>query len=196
MKGFPNQISDIQKLTEVLLAFHELVVAGKNIHDEAVVGEALVRKELIGGRGKMSPEEYLKSQLKKTRSNQSYRATARGLNELFRILGLVEGDGVSNLTTLGTSIVEAAKSRSREEIIAFWKPAIHTLGHRDKDGFQSHPYQVLLRLVANHPGINRKMCALALEAKDDSETELQRILKLSHLDEEAAYKAIGVSKSN
>ncbi|WP_373285047.1 hypothetical protein [Novosphingobium marinum] len=66
----------------------------------------------------------------------------------------------------------------------------------DGDGATSHPYQVLLRLVARRPGITRAKCALALEAKNDSPEELDRIAELSDLEEDQIRHQIGVSQSN
>lgn len=63
-------------------------------------------------------------------------------------------------------------------------------------GRESHPYQVLLRLVARVPGISRAKCALALEARDDSTAELDRIVRLAGRDEAEIIRTIGVTQSN
>jgi hypothetical protein len=70
------------------------------------------------------------------------------------------------------------------------------MAHDGGDGERSHPYQVLLRLVAKKPGITRAKCALALEAKNDSDSELDRIVKLADLEEDEIRKEIGETESN
>jgi hypothetical protein len=67
--------------------------------------------------------------------------------------------------------------------LRLWRAAILNMTHQGGDATLSHPYQVMLKLVANRPGITRAKCALALEAKDDSPEELNRITVLSDQDE-------------
>jgi hypothetical protein len=54
----------------------------------------------------------------------------------------------------------------------------------------------MLRLVARRPGITRAKCALALEARDNSPEELDRISELSDLTEEQIKRRLRVSDSN
>jgi hypothetical protein len=54
----------------------------------------------------------------------------------------------------------------------------------------------LLRLVANRPGISRAKCALALEARNDSDEEIDRITELSDKSESAIRREIGITESN
>ena len=82
------------------------------------------------------------------------------------------------------------------EVIRLWRTVIGNMTHDGGDGESSHPYQVLLRLVARCPGITRAKCALALEAKNDSDRELDSIVGLSEMDEAAIRATIGVSESN
>ena len=69
---------------------------------------------------------------------------------------------------------------------------IHSAGQADA----SHPYQVLLRLVGQRPGIVRAKCALALEAQNDSPEELARIVALSDLAENTIRQRIRATKAN
>jgi hypothetical protein len=73
---------------------------------------------------------------------------------------------------------------------------IRNLTHDGGDGETSHPYQVLLRLIALNPGVTRAKCALALEARNDSDRELNRISNLTDLEEAAIRDHLGVTKSN
>src|SRR6185437_11956716 len=54
--------------------------------------------------------------------------------------------------------------------IEFWRRVIRNIEHTNDEG-ASHPYQVLLHLVARKPSISRAKCALALVAADDSAAE-------------------------
>jgi hypothetical protein len=141
-------------------------------------------------------DQYLAEQRQKGLANQSHRASARGLLELFELLGFTdESGGAFALTPEGKAIASIAGKPLDGPGIAVWRKAINSFQHTDEDG-TSHPYQVLLRLVARRPGISRAKCALALEAADDSEDELERIVKLSDLDEDEIKDKIGVSNSN
>lgn len=199
MKGFPNQIADFGKLAKGLEVARGLVEAGDNAMPRinAVYGEALVRAGVAGtGHNPMPVEDYLASQDGKPAGNQGHQTAARGLRELYRHLGLIEEHrGTLELTPLGLQAAGYADERLDDEQKTFWRTALATMTH-DGDGAISHPYQVLLRLVARRPGITRAKCALALEARDDSKTELDRIVELSDLGEDQIRQEIGVSQSN
>jgi len=81
------------------------------------------------------------------------------------------------------------------EQITFWRRAIRNMSHDGGDGEESHPYQVLLSLIARKPGISKAKCALALEAKNDSPEELERIISLADLAEERIYKTLRSSRT-
>ena len=147
----------------------------------------------------MPVDVYIQQQLRKLASNQSFRTTARGLRELYRILGFIDDSRPQvEVTDSGYHVAAFAGLASLEtEQTAFWRRVILDMTHADDDGASSHPYQVLLGLVARRPGITRAKCALALEARNDSPAELDRIVALAGLDEDVIRGRIGgVSKSN
>jgi len=85
MKGFPNQVADLGKLATAMQCIVRLVDAGKQAKDDGVFGKELVRAGVAGaGHSPQPVEEYIRSQLRKKPSDQSFRTTARGLRELFR----------------------------------------------------------------------------------------------------------------
>ena len=134
---------------------------------------------------------------KKRTSDQSFRTRARGLRELFRILGLIFEDDFSvTVKPLGYQVAATADQDVTPTVISLWRTVIVNMTHDGGDGETSHPYQVLLRLVAKQPGITRAKCALALEARNDSEGELERIVKLLELDENLIQDQLGISASN
>lgn len=199
MKGFPNQIADFGKLAKGLEVARGLIEAGDNAIAgiNAVYGEALVRAGVAGtGHNPMPVEDYLASQEGKPAGNQGHQTAARGLRELYRHLGLIDETGDSlELTPLGIQAADYADEDFDEDQIIFWRTALSNMTH-DGDGDISHPYQVLLRLVARRPGITRAKCALALEARNDTKAELDRIAELSDLSEDEIRQKIGVTQSN
>jgi len=198
MKGFPNQVADLGKIAMAIRALVELVDRDENARDDGVYGPALVRAGVAGtGHRPMPIEQYIREQLRKEPSNQSFRTTARGLRELFRLFGFIDDSGgrVQILDTGRQAAAYAGQAMDAEQI-NFWRRVIRNMTHADANGQRSHPYQVLLRLVARKPGITRAKCALALEARDDSPAELERIVRLADLEEDVICRQIGVSNAN
>lgn len=198
MKGFPNQVSQLNTLTEALRVLMDVKQKGINPKDDGFYGEALIVRGVLGTGHKPIPvKRYLAQQkAKKRKSDQSYRTRARGLRELFRVLGLiVVGETEITVTPAGKRIASFAGTELSSEAMTVWRARIVNMTHDGGDNEVSHPYQVLLRLVARYPGITRAKCALALEAKNDSDCELSRIIKLAALEEDKIREAIGVTKS-
>ena len=198
MKGFPNQAADLRKLAEGFRCLVRLTDEGANARDDGVFGPALVRAGVAGtGHTPVSVDDYIRQQLQKSPSNQSFRTTARGLRELYRILGFIDDSGAQvDVTISGRQIAAFAGLALDAEQIEFWRRVILDMIHDGGDGESSHPYQVLLNLVARRPGITRAKCALALEARNDSHAELDRIVALAGLGEDAICGEIGVTISN
>src|SRR5947207_737054 len=94
MKGFPNQVTDLQKIAVGIRTLVDVEQAGHNARDDGVYGPALVRAQVAGTGHRPRPvEEYIREQLRKDASDQSFRTTARGLRELFRLLGFIDDSG-------------------------------------------------------------------------------------------------------
>jgi hypothetical protein len=200
MKGFPNQVASLSKLAVGMRDVVRLADEGTNPKDDGILGEAFVRSGVAGrghGRNQPSVEDYLQQQRGKKPSNQSFRTTARGLRELFALLGLIiDRDGRVTPTEVGRQAAAFADQPMTDDQREFWRRVISNTTHDGGDGQASHPYQVLLRLVGQKPGISRARCALALEARNDSQGELERIVGLSHLPEDQIRRQIGVTKAN
>ena len=193
MKGFPNQVAELAKLATAMDCIVRLTDDGEQVKDDGVLGEELVRTGVAGtGHTPMPVEDYLRAQLKKKKSNQSFRTTARGLRELFRLLGFIDDSGDNVVVTeSGRQAAGFAGRRMDAEQLEFWRRTIRDLEHQG-----SHPYQVLLRLVAKKPRITRAKCALALEARDDSPAELDRIANLADLGEAEIIRRLHITKPN
>jgi len=198
MKGFPNQVAELAKLATAMRTLVQLVNRRQQAKDDGIFGQALVRSGVAGtGHTPMPVEEYIRQQLTKEKSGQSFRTTARGLRELFRLLRFIDDSGEEvRITDLGRQAAAFAGTGMDDAQLSFWRRAILDMTHFGDDTTASHPYQVLLRLVAKKPGITRAKCALALEARDDSAAELDRIAELVNLDETEIRRRIGVTKSN
>ena len=197
MKGFPNQISDLVKLSDGVQCILNVLGRGGDPRDDGELGLELVRSGVLGtGHVPMPVEEYIADQLTKPLAGQSYRTSARGLRELYRLLGLINDQAAGLIVTgLGREAASYAGRPLGDQETGFWRRVISSFQHFGDDNLASHPYQVLLRLVATRPGITRAKCALALEARDDSPDELDRIANLSDLDEDVIRERIGVSKA-
>ena len=198
MKGFPNQVADLRKLADGLAVIRVLNEEGRNSKSDDILGEALVRAQVLGtGHSPQPVEQYLKEQRKKRRSDQSHQTGARGLREFYRLLGLIDDSGHRvELTDAGRRAASFADAELDDKKRDYWRRVIRNMSHAAKDGARSHPYQVLLRLVAAKPGITRAKCALALAARDDSEAEFDRIVGLVDLSENEIRNRIGETKSN
>jgi len=198
MKGFPNQVADLRKLAMGMGTLLRLVAQGDDAKDDGVFGEELVRAGVAGtGHTPMPVEEYLKQQRKKRSSNQSFRTTARGLREFYRLLGLIDDSGARVIVSeLGRQAARFAGAPLDQDQRDFWRVVIRNVAHYGGQAEQSHPYQVLLRLVGRKPRISRAKCALALEARDDSPEELDRITELADLPESEILERLGVSQPN
>ena len=58
MKGFPNQVSDLETLSSALKVLVELKQAGKNPRDDGVFGEALIRQGILGTGQPTATDQY------------------------------------------------------------------------------------------------------------------------------------------
>jgi len=143
MKGFPNQVADLGKLSLAMRCIVRLVDNGEPARDDGVLGEELVRAEVAGtGHVKIPVEEYIRQQIRKPISGQSFRTTARGLRELFRLLRFIDDStGLVVVTELGRQAADFAGQPLDGPQIMFWRRAIQNVSHEGGDGRESHPYQ-------------------------------------------------------
>ncbi len=197
MKGFPNQVAELTKIATGIERLTALVDQGADAKNDGVFGESLVHAGVAGtGHSPIPVLDYLREQRKKPIGGQSFRTTARGFRELYRKLNFIDdaGDEV-RVTPLGRRAADFAEAAMNAAQVAFWQRVVRNIIQADAAGV-SHPYLVLLRLVARKPGISRAKCALALEAHDDSDEELDRIVALADLSEQQIVTRIKVTRSN
>ena len=101
------------------------------------------------------------------------------------------------MTPSGNRLLEVSSNDDRESLNDEWKGIARNISAVDSEARVSHPYQIMLKMLTVRPGTPRSLCALALEALDDSDTELDRIITLRDLNDESQIRAsLGISKSN
>ena len=185
MKNFPHQINQLSRLRCALAVFGSLIDQGENVSDDGVVGNALARAGVYTFRnpGTRTTEELLRSEHAKPAASQGTRACARDLRRFFILLGFVgeTRDGWEVFAN-ARSLLSLDEGRHTEQVCDIWRQALLNLELADDTG-SSHPYQILLRLVAGMPGIAKPYSGLCLEARDDSDAELARIRRLAARDD-------------
>jgi hypothetical protein len=199
MKNFPHQVNRIDRFTQGLAVFSTLAEKDADLRDDGVVGDALARAGAYHFRGHTDTEkveELLEAEHAKSPSDQGTRTMARELRRTFEGLGLLSPvAGVLRPTPDALRLLELDSDPAAPEAHAIWRRAFHDLEITDLDG-TSHPYEILLRLAGERPGIQKGLLGLALEARDDSEAEFQRLIALVDDDATApAWEKLGVSSA-
>jgi hypothetical protein len=192
LKNFPHQVSDLTKLTAALGVANVLLGAGNTYQDDGVFGQALAKVGVYTFRNKsLSFSQNIKAEIAKPIGSQGLRTAARDIRRFFALAGLVQGSAVSRR---GSDILDAAGQLSLRN--ALWRDALLRLALPDANGNVSHPYRILLRLIADRSGIETSHLLLALEAKDDSPSEYARVLKLANLSFSKIVARINVGEAN
>jgi len=181
MKNFPHQMNDLFRLTNGLRVFADLERQGEDLGDDQVVGISLAKAGVYTFRAKTRTlDEALKFELQKPRSSRGTHTAARDLRRMFLLTGFLRlgEDGTFAISESGRRLLEVNTADRKAEILLLWGKALRQMPLCDASGRASHPYRILLRLVETRPGIRKKFLALALEAKDDSDEEFNRLLRL------------------
>jgi hypothetical protein len=187
VKNFPHQYNQFPKLRATLETVAELHGRSDDVTDDGVLGYALARRGIYTFRDDTRPlEQLIASERLKDSSNQGPRTAARDLLRTLRYLGWIGTDG--SLTEQGTAILATATGSPEEQ--AEWQRALLELT-LSADGHVSHPIRILLRLVRDHSIVERQGAELALEARDDSDEEYQRISALIRLPERERTERMG-----
>ena len=182
MKNFPHQINQLPRLNAALRIIADLIDAGESVDDQGVVGDALARSGVYTFRKATGShiDALLASEHQKGIGSQGTRAAARDLRRFFRLLDFIrrnENDTWS-VTTAGRALLRAATKGNSPRMRELWRKALLDIALEDAQR-TSHPYQILLRLVAAVPGLPKPYSGLCLEAADDSPAEFSRILRIA-----------------
>lgn len=197
MKNFPHQYSGVAKVKATLQTIADLGNAGADPMDDGVLGYELVSRGIytFGGSSYLSSAALAKrisAEKKKPNSKQGPRTAAREGRRTHRFLGFLSVGGQvtdAGVEWLGTTSGSDAERR----LLAGALLAGQLI---DAQGNSSHPARILLRLVADKGTFHtRDGMELALEAKDDSEGEYQRITGLLAQPKGQRRAALGVGES-
>lgn len=182
MKNFPHQINQLPRLNDAVKVLADLSDGGQDLSDDGIVGDALARAGVYNFRnpGTRSIETLLAGEHQKSRSNQGTRTCARDLRRFFRLLGFIEQDGAARwrVGEGGRALLTLTGPTDGPQRDELWRRALIDITLKDQSG-TSHPYRILLRLVAELPGIAKPYSGLCLEAVDDSPAELARIIRIA-----------------
>lgn len=153
---------------------------------------ALAKAKVYSFRNKnLSVSQNIKAEVVKAIGSQGFRTAARDIRRFFSLAGLVQEGTISQRAA---DILAAADQPSLRN--ALWRDALLSLTLTDLNGNVSHPYRILLRLIADFPGIETPNLLLALEAKDDSPSEYTRVLKLANSSFSTIVAKLGIGEAN
>ncbi len=194
MKGFPNQLANITKIRDALDVLARAIGRGVDVADDDTLGEALLDAGVLGAGhgGHQSVAAYLRDQRSKPRSRRSHETSARGFREFLTKLGAIHHTATGlALRPLAQQLIAADPNIAAGALV--WHRALMALEHTDPQG-TSHPYAVLIRLVTKLGALPKHLTPLALEARNDSAAELNRVAGYAKASSEAAARrAVGVS---
>jgi len=200
MKNYPNQISNFERIRGTLKLVDGLnsPVSPLDPASDFDLGYELVNNGLAGFRD--LPKAHTAAELAariaveqaEPASKQSPQTTARELRRTLRDLGWL--DQHARVTTKGAQLLATAQRSVEEQ--ALLVEGLLSIVATNKDGSQPHhPVPALLKLLATGPSLRRQGLELALEAKDDSTAELNRVKKLYALTPAQRMSALGISKA-
>ena len=173
MKNLANQINKLDKLTAALGVANVFIGNGGTLHDEPGFGTALSNQGVVA-----------------SINQNSLEATARGLRRFFELVGLINSEWTA-ITSRGNDLLAAGGNISLRNLL--WREAMFHLKLPDNLGHISHPYRIMMRLVADKPGIETIKLLLALEPRDDSAAEYARVLALAGLPTGDIIAQLGIS---
>lgn len=182
MKNFPHQINQLPRLMDALSVFATLIDAQRDVDDDGLVGDALARAEVytfraIRGR---TISQLLQAEHAKPPDKRGTETCARELRRFFGLLGFIrhtEGGGWE-VSASATSLLALDLKDQIDAANDIWRQALLAMQLTDATG-SSHPYQVLLRLLAAMPGLAKPYAGLCLAARDDSDSEFARIRRIA-----------------
>jgi hypothetical protein len=192
MKNFPHQFNDLTKLYNALNVIRSLINSGIPLTDENF-GEQLTRQGIYTYRDTtLTIDQFLANEKTKPASNRGYLTVSRDIRRFFELLGFITvfEDKTARLSPSANQLLIETSPEIKK---GHWKNALLQLGLEGTDGEVSHPYRILLKLVSTFPGIETAKLMLALEAENDSEEELERIVNLANLSIDEIIEETGTS---
>lgn len=196
LRNFPHQVNRIPKIRGALGVASDLIIAGKDISDDATFGYEVARAGIYNFRGLDSPtpaqlEAVIRADQTKPPANQGPRTFSRDLRRTLQLLRFLERSSAGwAITPLGRDVL-GLPDPPDAAAASLWIQAVLQLELADVGLI--HPALDMLRMVAQEPGVEKKWLAFALELKDDSDAELLRVQHLKSLGFEKAVSSIGAT---
>lgn len=196
LRNFPHQVNRIAKIRGALRVASDLLNAGENISDDALLGHALARAGVYKFRGLDSPtpaelEAAIQLDKSKAQPNQGPRTFSRDLRRTLQLLGFLARTSTGwRVTQLGQDVLSLPDPPD-SAAASLWTEAVLQL--ELTEGGVIHPSRNMLRMVQRHPGIEKKWLALALEMKDDSDSELARVQGFQGMGFTSAVSSVGAT---
>lgn len=184
MKNLPHQINQLPGLNEAIRVFVGVVDGGQAVDDDGIVGDALARSGVYAFRKsqRATAKHLLVEEHRKPIGRQGTRTAARELRRFFRLLRFIgrNAEGVGTVSESARALLTLNSPADVPRMHEIWRQALLDLALEDQAG-TSHPYRILLHLVAELPRLPKPYSALCLEAADDSADEFARILGIAAL---------------
>lgn len=197
MKNYPNQAADLQRIRRTLEILRTLAESGQRTDDDGVVGYALAVEGAYTFRhlDLTSPDaakrltDRITLERTKPAANQGARTNAREMRRTLADLGWIKGSG--RPTAEGSAFLAATPGSQEERYLLV--EALLQLQVVDIGQNASHPVRVMLDLLAQAPSDHRIGLELALEARDDSQTERDRVRELYARSRDQREASLGAS---
>ncbi len=186
MKNFPHQFVDFYRYRGALNVAKTLLRKRKGFQDDTTYGYALAKSGVYGfstrkmqKRGPLPRNLTMSGRiaLEKTKAASDQGAETCGFAEVRAVLRYLGFSDQGRLTSRGNKV--AGLKPAYPTYMRIWQEAVLGIAMRDDVlGTVSHPARLMLRMIAERKALDRRALALALDARDDSNSELQRILAL------------------
>lgn len=201
MRNFPHQVNQIPKIKGALWVVWQLAMDDRDVGDDGVLGYAVARAGIYTFRSLLRPsfqelEAAIQREQGKQPSNQGPRTFARDLRRTLLLLGFLDHPEPSDwrVTSSGQRVLDLPDPPD-PEATALWTDAVVNLGLPDPSvGDIIHPARNMLKIVTSRPGVEKRWLAFALDMRDDSDAELDRVMALPRLPFRATLESIGAGQ--
>jgi len=190
MKNYPNQVSSLDRMRGALRTIQSLHSLARSDGrpglmdplDDGDFGYEAARRRIYTFRGLVDAsdadiEARIKSDLAKPSGSQGARTFAREARRTLRDMGWI--DAHAAVTDQGEDFLATTPASPEER--AYLTKGLMNIAVTDDEGRVSHPVRIMLKLLAYKPSGARAGLELALEARDDSPEEYERIKRLYDL---------------
>lgn len=197
VKNYPNQASSFARIRDTLYVIGQLNYGSEDATSDEVLGYACAQEGVYTFRGldgtqatQRELDERIAEERKKPPSSQGVRTFARELRRTLRDMGWIDHGAM--VTAEGQALLDSQPGGVEEQ--ALLVEGLLKIEVTEKDGINPHhPIPVLLKLLAHRPTLHRDGLELALEPRDDSDAELNRVRHLYDLPREQRMNQLGIT---